>query len=67
MSIVRVCCSKELADSCIYCCDNRYCTNTEEVIYDWLDSFCTGYVNREVFSALLREEQWRRDAEEYNT
>ena len=55
MSVVRVCCSRELADSCIYCCDKRYCANTEEVIYDWLDGSCTGYVNREVFTKQLKE------------
>ena len=54
MSVVRVCCNKELAGSCIYCCDGRYCTNTEEVIYDWLDGHCTGYVNREVFIKQLK-------------
>ena len=55
MSVVRVCCNKELAGSCIYCCDGRYCTNTEEVIYDWLDGYCTGYVNREVFIKQLKD------------
>ena len=55
MSIVRVCCNKELAGSCIYCCDNRYCTNTDTVTYDWLDSFCTGYTNREVFIEQLKD------------
>ena len=49
MSIVRTCCNKELADSCIYCCDGRYCTDTEQVIYDWLDGSCSGYVNKDVF------------------
>ena len=49
MPIVRTCCSRELAGSCIHCCDNRYCTNTDQIIYDWLDGFCTGYINKEVF------------------
>ena len=49
MSVTRVCCNKELAASCLYCCDGRYCTNTEDVIYDWLDGFCTGFINKEVF------------------
>ena len=54
MSVVRTCCNKELADSCIYCCDGRYCTNAEPVTYDWLDGSCTGYVNREVFRERLK-------------
>jgi hypothetical protein len=29
-----------------------------------LDGGCGGYINKDVFSALLREEVWRRDAEE---
>ena len=67
MSVVRTCCNKELVTSCIYGEDNRYCTNTECVEYRPIDLSCTGYVNREVFSALLLEEQWRMDAEEDNT
>ncbi len=55
MSVVRVCCSKELASSCIYCCDTRYCTNTEKVVFDWLDDYCSGYMNREVFKVRLKD------------
>ena len=55
MSITRVCCSKELAGSCIHCWGNRYCTNPESVTYDWLDGFCTGYVNREIFTKHFKE------------
>jgi hypothetical protein len=55
MSVVRTCCNRELAGSCIYCCDGRYCTNTEEVVYDWLDSSCTGYMNKEVFVEQLKD------------
>ena len=67
MSVTGTCCNKELGATCIYCCDTRYCTSTEFITYNPIDMSCSGYVNREVFSALLREEQWRRDAEEYNT
>jgi hypothetical protein len=64
MSVVRTCCNKELVTSCLYGCDNRYCTNNDDVTYSPLDVSCSGYVNRTVYSALLREEVWRRDAEE---
>ena len=64
MSIVRTCCNRELATSCLYGCDDRYCINNDAVTYSPLDMSCSGYTNREVFSALLREEMWRRDAEE---
>ncbi len=59
MSVVRVCYNKELAGSCIYCCDGRYCTNTELVTYDWLDGFCTGYVDREALRERLKS-MWRK-------
>lgn len=64
MSVVRTCCNKELVTSCIYGCDNMYCTNNDDITYSPIDMSCSGYVNRTVFSALLREEVWRRDAEE---
>jgi hypothetical protein len=64
VSVVRTCCNKELVTSCIHGCDNRYCTNNDNVTYSTLDLSCSGYVNRDVFSALLKEEVWRRDAEE---
>lgn len=64
MSVIRTCCNRELADSCIYGCDGLYCTNEDEATYSMLDMSCGGYINKEVFSALLREEIWRRDAEE---
>ena len=67
MSVVRVCCNKELADSCIYCCDGRYCTNEDDTTYSMLDSGCGGYINKEVFRALLKEELRCRDVEEDNT
>ena len=66
MSVVRTCCNKELVTSCIYGCDGLYCTNADTVTYSMLDMSCGGYINKEVFSALLREEIWRRDAEESN-
>lgn len=58
MSITRVCCSKELAGSCIHCWGNRYCTNPESVIYDWLDSSCSGYVNGEVYTAMPEDTEY---------
>jgi hypothetical protein len=64
MSVIRTCCNKELVTSCPYGCDNRYCTNNDVVTYSPVDMSCSGYVNRTVYSALLREEVWRRDAEE---
>jgi hypothetical protein len=64
MSVIRTCCNKELNPSCIYGCITRYCTNAEAVTYHPLDGSCSGYVNRNVYSALLREEVRRRDAEE---
>ena len=64
MSIIRTCCNKELTSTCIHGCITGYCTNEEEVRYRPLDGSCSGYVNREVFSALLRKEPWRGDAEE---
>lgn len=64
MSVVRTCCNKELVTSCIHGCVTRHCTNEDEVTYRPLDMYCSGYVNRYIFSALLKEEVWRRDAEE---
>lgn len=61
MSVVRVCCNKDLAGSCIYCCDGRYCTNTDTVTFDWLDSFCTGYMNKEVFVEQLKDMEEDKD------
>jgi hypothetical protein len=65
MSVIRTCCNKELNPSCIYGCVTGHCTNDEVVTYRPLDGSCSGYVNRNVYSALLREEVWCRDAEEY--
>jgi hypothetical protein len=64
MSVIRTCCNKELVTSCIHGCDNRYCTNNDNVTYSPLDMSCSGYVNKTVYSVLLREEVLRRDAEE---
>ena len=61
--ITRLCCNRELNPSCIHGCEGLYCTNEEVVNYNCQDMSCSGYVNREVFSALLREEIFRRDAE----
>lgn len=63
MSVVRVCCNKELAGSCLCCSDGRYCTNTENVVYDWLDGYCTGYVNREVFIEQLKNMEEDEDGD----
>lgn len=65
MPIIRTCCNKELNPTCIRGCITGYCTNEKEVHYRSLDLSCSGYVNREVFSTLLRKEPWRGDAEEY--
>ena len=66
MSIIRTCCNKELNPTCIHGCITGYCTNEKEVHCRPVDMSCSGYINREVYSALLREEIWRRDAEEYD-
>lgn len=62
--ITRLCCNPELQTSCIYGCDKLYCTCEEAVTYSPVDISCSGYVNAEVFRALLKEEMWRRDAED---
>lgn len=54
MSVVGICYSKELAGSCIYNCDSRYCTNTEAVVINHLDMGCSGYINKEVFTKVLK-------------
>jgi hypothetical protein len=63
MSVIRTCCNKELVTSCIYGCDNRYCTNTETVMFFPICMSCSGYVNRDVFSAKLKEEVCGRDGQ----
>lgn len=63
VKITRICGNKELNPSCIHGCDKHYCTNTEPIIIDCLDSFCSGYINSELFKELLKgveEEQCRR-------
>ena len=63
--ITRFCCNRELNPSCIHGCEGLYCTTEGYAAYSPLDGSCSGYINKEVFSALLREEIWCRDAEEY--
>ena len=62
--ITRLCCNKELQASCIHGWDKHYCTCEEAVTYSSVDMSCSGYVNAEVFRAILKEEMRRRDAEE---
>lgn len=54
MSVVGICCNKELGSSCIYCCDNRYCTNTEAITFNQIDMSCSGYMNKDVLRNVLR-------------
>lgn len=54
MSVVGVCCNKELASSCIYNCDKRYCTNTEAIIFNQVDRSCSGYINKDAFTKVLK-------------
>ena len=54
MSVVRTCCNKELATSCIYGEDNKYCTNTGCVEYRPIDMSCTGYMDRDVLLKQLK-------------
>lgn len=62
--ITRLCCNRELNASCIHGCEGLYCANEDDTSYFVLDGDCGSYINKEVFSTLLREEVWRRDAEE---
>lgn len=62
--ITRLCCNRELNASCIHGCEGLYCTAEDDTSYSMLDGGCGSYINKEVFSALLREEIWCRDAEE---
>lgn len=62
--ITRLCCNQELQASCIHGCDKLYCTCEEAITYLPVDMSCSGYVNAEVFRAILKEEMWRRDAED---
>ena len=55
MSVVGICCNKELASSCIYNCDRHYCTNTEAITFNQIDSSCSGYINKDVFTKVLKE------------
>ena len=54
MSVVGICCNKELASSCIYNCDKHYCTNTEAITFNPVDRSCSGYINKEVFTKVLK-------------
>ena len=54
MSIIGICCNRELGETCLWCCDNRYCTNTEAYTYNPIDMSCSEYVNREVFRTVLK-------------
>lgn len=54
MSVAGICCNKELGSSCTYCCDNRYCTNTEAITFNPIDMSCSGYVNKDVLRNVLR-------------
>ena len=64
--ITRLCCNRELNTSCVHGCEGLYCTNEDDTTYSILDMSCSGYINKELFSALLREELLRRNAEESN-
>ena len=54
MSVVGICCNKELVCDCLYSCDNRYCTNTEAITYNPVDMSCSGYINRDIFRNVLK-------------
>ena len=49
MSVVGICCSRELGATCIWCCDNRYCTNTEAITHNPIDMSCSEYIDKNIF------------------
>ena len=54
MSVTGTCCNKELGATCIYCCDNRYCTSTEFITYNPIDMSCSGYMDKYFLRNLLK-------------
>ena len=66
MSVVRTCCNKELVTSCIYGCDNRYCTNADQVEYRPIDLSCSGYINRDLLRVRLKNMWEETDNGKYN-
>jgi hypothetical protein len=54
MSVTSICCNKELGATCLWCCDNRYCTNIEAITYNPIDMSCSEYLDRAVFRNVLK-------------
>ena len=62
MSVTGICCNKELGATCLWCCDNRYCTNTDLILYNQVDMSCSEYIDRDIFRNILKNlEEYSRE------